>query len=346
MSVAQQSGAEGQAIGRRTFTWFEPRGRRPTEYELYTVGQQSTPKEWLRVGWPLHFDDGRDPYVDESTRVRSSRWRDWRDPFQIWQRPYVQVSNFEEQALDRLVPAALAGGALQAINETWLHEVMGRYYAAWPYAEYGLFLSLCYAVREALADTVMFALAYEATDKLRHQQDVVRLLMDLHDLDSTFSDDHARDAWMSDPALVPTRENIERIFSLTDWGEMVVAINLAFEPLVGALVKDEFLARNASHNGDPATSMILAAARRDTERHLGTTSDFVQFLASDPDFGTANRRVLSEWVRRWTQESVKAAEAASALFQTSGITVVDNADVALERVTSAQTTLVHELGIG
>ncbi|MGE5289756.1 MAG: hypothetical protein ACM3ML_21720 [Micromonosporaceae bacterium] len=346
MSMAQQqSEGEGRAIGRRTFTWFKPRGRRPTEYELYTVGQQSTPKEWLRVGWPLHFDDGRDPYVDESTKVRSSRWRDWRDPFQVWQRPYVQAANFEEQALDRLVPAALAGDELQAINPAWLREVVGKYYAAWPYAEYGLFLCLCYAVREALADTVMFALAYETTDKLRHQQDVVRFLLDLQDLDATFSDDGARDAWMSDPALVPARENIERIFSLNDWAEIVVAINLAFEPLVGTLVKDEFLARNASHNGDPVTPMILAAVRRDTERHLRTTSDFVRFLASDPDFGTANRRVLSRWARHWTQESVKAAEAASALFQTSGITLVDNADVALARVISAQTALVQELGI-
>jgi Methane/Phenol/Toluene Hydroxylase len=344
MTVTQPE-AEGRATGSRTFTWFKPRGRRPTEYELYTVGQQSTPKEWLRVGWPLHFDDGRDPYVDESTKVRSSHWRDWRDPFQVWQRPYVQVTNFEEQALDRLVPAALAGDELQGMNPVWLHEVVGKYYAAWPYAEYGLFLSLCYAVREALADTAMFALAYETTDKLRHQQDVVRFLLDLQDMDSTFSDDGARGAWMSDPALVPTRENIERIFTLNDWGEIVVAINLAFEPLVGALVKDEFLARNATHNGDPVTPMILAAARRDTERHLRTISDFVRFLASDPEFGTANRRVLSEWARRWTQESAKAAVAASALFQINGITVVDKAEVALARVTGAQTALIQELGI-
>ncbi len=345
MSVTQQPEAEGRAIGRRTFTWFTPRGRRPTEYELFTVGQQSTPKEWLRVGWPLHFDDGRDPYVDESTKVRSSHWRDWRDPFQVWQRPYVQVSNFEEQALDRFVPAALAGDTLQGMNPDWLHEVVGKYYAAWPFTEYGLFLSLCYAVREALADTAMFALAYETTDKLRHLQDVVRFLLDLQDLDATFSDDRARDAWMTDPALVPTRENIERIFTLNDWGEIVVAINLVFEPLVGALVKDEFLARNATHNGDPVTPMILAPVRRDTERHLRTTSDFVRFLTSDPEFGTANRRVLSEWVRHWTQESARAAEAAAALFQISGITVVDSAEVALARVTSAQTALAQELGI-
>lgn len=332
-------------VGHRNFTWFTPRGRHSTEYELYTVGQQSTPAEWLRVGWPLHFDDGRDPYVEESTAVRSSRWRDWRDPSQVWQRPYVQTANFEEQSLDRLVPSLLAGGGAGAIDKVWLREVLGRYYAAWPYAEYGLFLSLCYAVREALADTVMFALTYEATDKLRHQQDTVRFLLDLQELDATFTDDPAREAWMSDPVLVPTRENIERIFSLTDWGEMVVAINLAFEPLVGTLVKDEFLARNASLNGDPVTPMILAAVRRDTARHLDTTLDLVRFLTSDPKFGAANKAVLAGWVRHWTSESSAAAKAALALFATKGITVSESGGAVLSRVTAAQAALVQELDI-
>jgi methane monooxygenase component A beta chain/propane monooxygenase small subunit len=347
MNAAGHEAAPGtRAIGSRTFTWFKPQGRRPTEYELYTVGQQSTPQEWLRVGWPLRFDDGRDPYTEASTEVRSSRWRDWRDPHQVWQRPYVQASNYEEQALDRLIPAALAEGGLSSINQCWLHEAVAKYYAAWPYTEYGLFLSLCYAVREALADTVMFALAYEATDKLRHQQDVVRLLLDLGDLDETFSDGSARDAWMSDPALVPIRENIERIFSLNDWGEVVIAINLAFEPLVGALVKDEFLARNASYNGDPVTSMILAAARRDTGRHLATTSSLVRFLTSDPEFGPANRDVIAEWVRRWAGESTAVSQAAAGLFQIGGITVVNDAQSALARVTAAQSALAGELGLG
>lgn len=38
--------------GHRTFTWFTPRRRTATEYELYTVGQQSSPEQWLNVGWP------------------------------------------------------------------------------------------------------------------------------------------------------------------------------------------------------------------------------------------------------------------------------------------------------
>lgn len=334
-----------RAIGHREFTWFTPAGRHATDYENLTVGQQSSPAEWLHVGWPVRFDDGRAPFTEDSTSVRSSRWRDWRDPFQVWQRPYVQNTNFEEQALEHLTPIALDMG-IGEINETWLREILGKYYAAWPFAEYGLFLSLCYAVREALADTIMFATAFEATDKFRHQQDIVRLLLDLSDRDPAYSDASARGAWLEDPLLVPVRENIERIFSLFDWAEILVAINLVFEPLVGRLVKDEFVARNAPHNGDPLTPVILAAARRDTARHLETTRSLVQFLSSDPQFGEANRQVISGWLDRWTPESSRAADAASGLFEIKEISLYGSGPDVLRQVTSDHSEIVASLGLG
>ena len=102
--------SRSRAIGHREFTWFTPAAKHPTDYENLTVGQQSSPAEWLHVGWPVHFDDGRDPFTEDSTRVRSSRWRDWRDPFQVWQRPYVQNTNFEEQALEHISPVVLDTG--------------------------------------------------------------------------------------------------------------------------------------------------------------------------------------------------------------------------------------------
>jgi Methane/Phenol/Toluene Hydroxylase len=337
--------APARAIGQRKFTWFTPAGRQPTDYENLTVGQFSSPDDWLHVGWPVRFDDGRAPFTEESTQVRSSHWRDWRDPFQVWQRPYVQASNFEEQALARMVPSALDGRGLQGINEIWLREVLGKYYAAWPFVEYGLFLSLCYAVREALEDTVMFATAFEATDKLRHQQDIVHLILDISEREPSYSDAAARDAWMSDPILVPTRENVEHIYSLQDWGQMLIAINLAFEPLVGRLVKDEFVAHNAAYNGDAVTPMVLAAVRRDTTRHLETSKSLVQFLVSDPQFGVDNRRIISDWVRRWSAESASAAKAADALFQMKGVTVHRSASDALRQVTAEHAALVDSLGL-
>jgi Methane/Phenol/Toluene Hydroxylase len=340
-----KAGSRPRAIGHREFTWFTPAGRHATDYENLTVGQQSSPAEWLHVGWPVHFDDGRAPFTEDSTSVRSSRWRDWRDPFQVWQRPYVQNTNFEEQALEHLTPIALDVGVGE-INETWLREILGKYYAAWPFAEYGLFLSLCYAVREALADTIMFATAFEATDKFRHQQDIVRLLLDLSDRDPAYSDASARGAWLEDPILVTVRENIERIFSLFDWAEILVAINLVFEPLVGRLVKDEFVARNAPHNGDPLTPVILAAARRDTARHLETTRSPVRFLSSDPQFGQANRQVISGWLDRWTPESIRAADAASGLFEIKEISLYGSGPDVLRQVTADHSKIVASLGLG
>src|SRR5215831_4705374 len=312
--------SQPRAIGYRRFTWFTPAGRHPTDYENLTVGQQSSPAEWLHVGWPVHFDDGRDPFT-------------------------VQSTNFEEQALERLTPVALDTGVGE-INETWLREVLGKYYAAWPFAEYGLFLSLCYAAREALADTVIFATAFEATDKLRHQQDIVRLILDIGDRDAEFSDAGARDAWMSDPVLVPVRENIERIFSLFDWAEILVAINLVFEPLAGRLVKDEFVARNAPHNGDPLTPVLLAAARRDTARHLETTRSLVDFLTSDPQFGDGNREVIAGWIERWSAESGRAATAAAGLFEMDGISRHNSGPEALQQVTADHSKLITSLGLG
>ena len=67
--------------GHRTFAWFTPRRRAATEYELYTVGQQSNPGQWLHVGWPIRFDDGREPYTASSTAIRCGNWagcRAWR----------------------------------------------------------------------------------------------------------------------------------------------------------------------------------------------------------------------------------------------------------------------------
>jgi len=340
-----KAGSGPRAIGHREFTWFTPSGRHATDYENLTVGQQSSPAEWLHVGWPVHFDDGRAPFTEDSTSVRSSHWRDWRDPFQVWQRPYVQNTNFEEQALEHLTPIALDTGIGQ-VNKAWLHEVLGKYYAAWPFAEYGLFLALCYAVREALADTIMFATAFEATDKFRHQQDIVRLLLDISDRDPAYSDAGARGAWLEDPILVPARENIERIFSLFDWAEILVAVNLVFEPLVGRLVKDEFVARNAPHNGDPLTPVILAAARRDTARHLETTKNLVQFLISDPQFGDSNRRVISGWLERWIPESSRAAAAAGGLFEIKEISLYGSGPDALRQVSADHSEIVASLGLG
>lgn len=332
-----------QLAGHRRFVWFESERRRPTEYESYTIGQQSSPERWLDVGWPVSFDDDRPPFTDESTALKCERWQDYRDPAQVWQRPFVAQTNREQQTLAAMVPEELATGAA-GIASAWRDKVLGTYYAAWPFVEYGQFLSLCYAVREALAETLTFAITFQATDKLRHQQDIVHLIFALEEASPGFSDEAARPAWMTDPILVPTRETIEKIYSSKDWAEMFVVLNLVFEPLVGDLAKNEFFAKNAAHNGDPVTPLILAGARRDSRRHLDTAKAFVTMMLEEPAHGAHNRQVIGDWLSTWTPPIVLAAQALRGLFSLDGIESTDFQE-GYDRVFTAQRSLIAELGL-
>lgn len=330
--------------GHRAFTWFKPQKQRPTEYESYTVGLQSSPERWLHVGWPFRFDDGREPFSEATTALRCTSWQDYRDPAQSWQRPYVARVNREEQTLDTLTQEALRDGLARGMNPRWRDEVLGTYYAAWPFVEYGQVLALCYGVREALAETLTFALAFQASDKMRHNQDIVHLLFELAEAFPGFSDAAARPAWLADPALVPLRENIERIVACDDWAEIVVALSLVLEPLTGELFKTELVARNASRNGDPVTPMILAGVRRDSRRHLEAAKALVRLVCMDARHGEENRQVLRGWLERWTPLSERAAAALRTVFELEGI-AVDPFEDCFERVRASQRTLVTDLGL-
>ena len=92
--------------------------------------------------------------------------------------------------------------------------------------------------------------------------------------------------------------------------------------------------------------MLLAAARRDTARHLETTRSLVQFLVADPRFGDGNRQVISSWLEQWSAESSRAAKAAAGLFDIKGISLHGNGADVLRQVTADQSKIVTGLGLG
>jgi Methane/Phenol/Toluene Hydroxylase len=330
--------------GHRRFTWFDLGRKGPaSEYENYTLGLQSNPQGWLHVGWPVRFDDGREPFTENSSAIRCSSWGGYRDPAQTWQRPYVSAINHEQQTLGRLLQSALADGIAQQINPVWSKEILGKYLAAWPFVEYGEFLSLCYVVREALADTITFAFAFEAADKIRYAQNLTELILQLGDTLPGYSDSEARAAWMSDAAIAPLRENIELIFSSQDWMEIIVAIDLAFEPIAGALMKSEFLARNAPRNGDPATPLVLASERSDARRHFDGTAALIRHVCADTNHGTENRKIIGEWIGKWTEKTEEAARGLKAIFELEGI-AAEPFDPCFDRVRASQHAALNKIG--
>jgi methane monooxygenase component A beta chain/propane monooxygenase small subunit len=311
---------EGEGFGgNRHFTFFRPKKRKPTDYESFTLGQHLSPTTFLQVDWPVRFDDGTEPFRHESTALRCGDWEVFRDPTQTWQRDYVDSHNSEERALATMSHALVSSGVLAGINPAWRDGVLTGSLAVYPFVNYAQFLAMSYAVREALTSALTFALAFEAQDNLRHLQDVVHATFDLKEAFPDWSDEGARTAWMTAPHWQPARETLEAILALEDWGEILVALNLVFEPLFGRLVKRELLARNATRNGDPLTTGLVATTVGDTDRQLSWTQELVRTLLADPDHGAGNRAVISGWLERWTAATSRAVEAFAPAFAVPGV---------------------------
>ena len=90
----------------RSFQWYTPKKRRATIYEDVTIDTQPSVHRHLDRGWPVHFEDGRGLWSDDSTALRSADWYDFRDPGQIWERTYYQTGTAYEQLIEGAVRTA------------------------------------------------------------------------------------------------------------------------------------------------------------------------------------------------------------------------------------------------
>lgn len=334
-----------QLPGNRRFTWYTPAGRAPTEYEDLTVHEQSSPLHYAFQGWPIRFDDGRDPYDERTTAVRSSDWYAYRDPNQTVQRTFVSSTNESEKALERSIAGAASAGLFDFAEPAWIRQVLARHFLTYPFVEYGLFLALCYAEREALSDTTTFSIVFSAADKLRSLQDVVFYSFDLKEAFPDFVEADVHQVWKSDPTWQGARRAVERIVASNDWMEVVVATNLCFDRLFGELAKVEFFSRFAAANGDVVTPILIASSEADAARTLHWTKALVSHLVSDPVHGQHNRDLVRFWVDRWSADALEAAKAFQPVFLEAPVQP-STFDKALAHVRAKQAAILDELGLG
>ncbi len=303
--------SQRRSSGGRFFRYLRPAKRRPTQYEEVTLHTQWSPKNFAKQGWFSPGSQGRPVWEEGSTRLRAQDWWGYRDPAEQWFRPYVEGQARQEEAIELAVEGAKRSGLFSGLTPAW-RKVLSHYYAAYRYLEYGFFLCFCYVQREALSDVVATPLVFEGLDKDRHAQAIALYGMDLEEALPDFSDAPAEKVWLEDPVFQPSRRYVERLLACRDWGEIVVAVNLVFEPLVGTLFTQEFLARFAPHHGDPVTPVIVETAGADRSRHVAAAAELVRFLLEDTP---ANREVLEEWLGRWVPPATEAAWALAPLFE-------------------------------
>jgi propane monooxygenase small subunit len=308
--------ARGAARGdqpERSFQWFEPKRRRATLYEDVTVDSQPSITRHLDRGWPVFFEDGRGTWWQDSTSLESSDWYAFRDPGQLWERNYYQQGTAYEQLIEGAVRTARRERMLDDFDPEWV-EFLRAHLQIPAFVEHGLWLALASAARDCLSDTVAHCVALEAAMKQRQAQALLLYGLDLEESLGDFPVDRAREAFLEDPSWQPARAYVERLRSVADWGERVLAANLCFEPLVGLLLRRELLMRSPKFNGDALTQAIGHVAQLEWEWTRDWTAEIVRFLLADERHGEDNREVVGRWLGEWGPEASEAAAALRPVF--------------------------------
>ncbi|MGH8974267.1 MAG: hypothetical protein ACRD0C_13840, partial [Acidimicrobiia bacterium] len=125
------------------------------------------------------------------------------------------------------------------------------------------------------------------------------------DSDTDGGTDLAKATWMDDPAFQPLRRAVELALTISDWGEVIVAVDLVLEGLLQPFQR-ELLAAAGRAERDMATAMLGRHCWIDEERHLGWSEAFLRLaLESEP----ANRDAVQAWCDVHTGAAVAALDA-------------------------------------
>ena len=304
---SEAAGAAGAAAAgaasERAFAWFTPAGRRATLYEDVTIDTQPSIHRHLSRGWPVSFEDGRGTWNDASTALRSDDWFAFRDPAGQWERTFYQRSTAVEHQLEGALATAAEQGLIDDLTPAW-REFLRASLQIPAFVEHGLWFALATAARDCLSDAVATCVCLQAAHKQRSAQAIVLYAMDLEPhLGCELPIAAARDAFLTDPAWQPARRYLERLAATADWGEVVLAANLCFEPVVGTLIRRELGTRAAAASGDVVTPVLARAATQEWEWARAWTVALVRFLLPE------NRAVIDRWVGDWMPRALEAAAA-------------------------------------
>jgi NAD(P)H-flavin reductase/ferredoxin len=304
----------GVSESERSFSWFTPAKRRATLYEDVTVDTQPSIHRHVTRGWPLSFADGRGTWDDNSTALKSTDWFAFRDPGEQWERPYYVAGNASEQQIESAVTSAIEEGLLADFRPEWVMFLKETLQLP-AYVEHGLWFATATVARDGLSDSVSTCIALQAAMKQRSAQALVLYAMDLEPFHGEFSMAEAKATFLAAPEWQPTRRLLERLAATRDWGEVIVAANLCFEPVIGTLLRRELGTRAAAANGDVVTPVLAGVATREWEWARAWSTALSRFLLADPEHGAANRAQLTAWIADWLPEVIAAAQALGPLAE-------------------------------
>ncbi|MCA1845522.1 MAG: hypothetical protein LC792_20475, partial [Actinobacteria bacterium] len=251
--------------------WFEGRKRGSSEYERALVAP------------------GAGTWTLDNTRLTNVSWENFSDPVEPDYRALLDLQDNAERELGATLDLARNAGFLDAFDPQWRSE-MAVLAGGLSFAEWGVARAMQHVVQLCPVTGVAQAAEFQACDELRHAQRALEWADSLSGAEVT-DDEPARAIWMEHPALQPLRRMLEQALELTDWGEVIVAVNVCLEGLLQPFQRE--LYRSASQpQGDVGTAMLGQHCWADEDRHLGWTEAFLHLVIGSD---ATNRAVVSGW---------------------------------------------------
>ena len=249
--------------------------------------------------------------------LRSVDWYAFRDPGQLWERPYFQDGSGWEKGIEQSGAQALNDRLFDDFKPQWIDWLRTNLQVL-AFIDNGLWLATATQHRSALSDTTAHCIGLESAMKQRSAQAYVVYGMDLDDRFGDFPIERSKTAFLDDPAWQPTRDYLERLRTVTDWAEVAFAINAVFDPLVGLLLRRELLQRCASAQGDQVTPAVVRPAQQEWQWSRDWTVALLCHVLADERSAEANAAVVGRWRDFWVPLARAACDALEPVFAASG----------------------------
>lgn len=310
----------------KTYSHLAGERRMPSEYEIV-----STKLLWyVERGFEVRtkLDDWYAKH-QRGSRLHGPDWDSYRDPRATTYADYVALQERREIEVDGCFRGMDVDGYEEALAPSWALAL--ETFAALRYPLHGLSMLAAYAGQMAPSGTLTIVSAFQAADERRRVERVAyRIAMRRRSFPS-FAEG-SKERWMREPALQPLRELIERLLVAYDWGESLVATNLAVKPVLDALFF-RVLAGRARSADDPLFARVLGILDEDSSWHVAHTLAAIELArAMDPDHAAVVREICDTWTPR-------ALEAARALAPAFGASLNQPGD--LDSTLDARVRALH-----
>jgi propane monooxygenase small subunit len=328
----------------RSYNYFEPRKRRATVYEDVTVDVQPDPARHLTQGWVYSFANGDAGYPQDWTALKSSNWHEFLDPNEEWEQTIYRNNANVVRQISQNIEHGRTAHVFQAMNPSWV-KILERHVFAWAHVEHGLGMHVYTpAQRDAPTNMINNAMAVGAVHKLRFAQDLILYNLALSEEIEGFDGSIHKKTWQEDPIWQPTRELVEGLTGIRDWGEALFATTVVFEPLVGELFRSGFVMQAAAPQGDFVTPTIMGAGESDAAREQRGARALFRMLADDEANGAENKETMAGWLAEWTPKAIEAGRTLQPIWSQLSEKVVRFED-SMERSTGRFDTLLGDIGV-